>query len=130
MLTFLIAAYTAVTQPLGMPASALAAAQTLLFSFTYLQTAANTLFKLGDGRALGSYCLFVALSTVPSSLVTFRQGDVRFGAIWLVWGALWFLFFLTLALKRTFGSFTGYATMLVGIATCWIPGYLILLGSW
>lgn len=130
VLTFLIAMYTAFTQPLGQPASFLAAGQALLFSFTYLWIALNNFFKLGDGRALGWYCLFVAISTLPSSLVTFQAGDARFGVIWLAWGVLWFLFFLLLALKRQIMRLTAWATVIVGIVTCWIPGYLILLGRW
>jgi hypothetical protein len=130
VLTFLIAMYTAFTQPLGQPASSLAAGQTLLFSFTYLWVALNNFFRFGDGRALGWYCLFVAVSTIPSSIVTFQAGDPRFGVIWLVWGGLWFVFFLLLALKRAITQFAGVATALVGILTCWIPGYMILLGVW
>ena len=130
VLTFLIAIYTAFTQPVGLPASALAAGQTLLFSFTYLWVGLNNVFHLGDGRGLGWYCLFVAISTIPSSLVTFQAGDGRFGVIWLIWGVLWFVFFLVLALKRNLGQFTGWFTALVGVATCWIPGYLILLNRW
>jgi putative amide transporter protein len=129
VLTFLIAMYTAFTSTGQIPLI-LAAGQTLLFSFTYLWVALNNFFHLGDGRGLGWYCLFVAVSTVPSSLITFQAGDGRFGVIWLVWGALWFVYFLVLALKRNLGVFTGWATALVGITTCWVPGYLILLGRW
>jgi hypothetical protein len=129
-LTFLISVYIAFTRPFGDAASFLTAGQVLLFSFTYLWVGLNNLFNLGDGRALGWYCLFVAITTVPMSLITFQSGDGRFGVIWLIWGALWFVFFLTLALRRNLGSFTGYATAIVGIATCWIPGFLLLAGRW
>ncbi len=130
VLTFLIAIYTAFVQPLGVPASFLAAGQVLLFSFTYLWVALNNFFELGDGRALGWYCLFVAISTIPSSLVTFEAGDPRFGVIWLAWGVLWFIFFLLLALKRPLTRLAGWLAAVEGVVTAWIPGYLLLLGRW
>lgn len=130
LLTFSIALYTAFARPLGAPASFLAAGQMLLFSFTYLWVGLNNLFKLGDGRALGWYCLFVAISTLPSSFATFEAGDGRIGTMWLAWGALWFIFFLLHGLKRPITRLAGWVTLAEAILTAWIPGYLILLGRW
>ncbi len=101
----------------------------LLFAFTYLYVAITNWFDL-DGRGLGWYCLFVAITTVPCSLVSFGAGDMRFGAFWLIWGVLWFMFFLALAAQKNLGKLLPYSTIAVGITTCWIPGYLMLIDKW
>ncbi|BDG59891.1 AmiS/UreI family transporter [Caldinitratiruptor microaerophilus] len=129
VLTFIIAMYTALARPAG-DASYFAAAQTLLFSFTYLWVAINGYFEVEDGSALGWYCLFVAAVTVPTAALTFAAGDLRFGLIWLAWGFLWFLFWLLLALKRNLARFTAYVTLAEAVLTCMVPGFLILTGRW
>lgn len=117
----------------GDPASIKGAALTLLFTFTYLWVAWNR-YNGADGRGLGWFCLFVAITTVPVFLDTFANAtstwDVWFGFCWLSWGVLWFLFFLILALNRTqLARPTGAICALQGIYTGWIPGYLLLSGS-
>ena len=107
----------------------LAVAQSLLFTFTYLYVAVSLWWEL-DLRGFGWFCLFVAVTTVPCALMTNQQGDARFGTFWLVWGALWFAFHLAYAHGRDFGRALPYATIAVGIATCWIPGLLLLTGRW
>ena len=87
-----------------------------------------------DGRGLGWFCLFVAITCVPVTIETFSAGastwDIWFGISWASWGVLWFLFYLILALGRgelTRG--TGYLCSLQGIYTGWIPGYMLLSGT-
>ena len=87
-----------------------------------------------DGRGLGWFCLFVAITTVPVFLETFANAhsvwDVWFGISWASWGVLWFLFFLILALGRTnLTRVTGVLCSLQGVYTGWIPGYLLLSGT-
>ena len=113
-------------------ASIRAAALTLMFSFTYFWVAWNR-WNGADGRGLGWFCLFVAITTVPVFLDVFAQArttwDIWFGVSWLSWGVLWFLFFLILALGRTqLTRATGALCALQGIYTGWIPGYLLLSG--
>jgi hypothetical protein len=117
----------------GDPASISAAAFTLLFTFTYFWVAWNR-WNGADGRGLGWFCLFVAITTVPIFLDTFAKAtttwDVWFGICWVSWGVLWFLFFLILALKRTeLARATGVICTAQGIYTGWIPGYLLLTGN-
>ena len=113
-------------------ASIRAAALTLLFSFTYFWVAWNR-WNGADGRGLGWFCLFVAITTIPVFLDTFAHAhstwDIWFGISWVSWGVLWFLFFLILALGNTqLTRATGFICMLQGIYTGWIPGYLLLSG--
>lgn len=101
----------------------------LLFAFTYLYVAITNWYEL-DGRGLGWYCLFVAITTIPSAAMSYLGGDLRFTVIWLIWGALWFMFYLALAAKKNLGNLLSYASIAVGVFTCWIPGYLLLIGKW
>jgi hypothetical protein len=114
-------------------ASIKGAALTLLFTFTYFWVAWNR-WNGADGRGLGWFCLFVAITTVPVFLETFANAhtlwDLWFGICWLSWGVLWFLFFLILAQGRAqLTRFTGALCALQGIYTGWIPGYLLLSGA-
>jgi hypothetical protein len=108
-----------------------AAALTLLFTFTYLWVAINR-YNNADGRGLGWFCLFVAVTAVPVTFQTLQGAqsvfDVWFGLSWGAWGVLWFLFFLLLVLKKPIGKFVGGLTVLEGILTGWLPGYLLLNG--
>ncbi|MEO6918913.1 MAG: AmiS/UreI family transporter [Collimonas sp.] len=105
----------------------LSVAAGLLFAFTYLYLAVVQ-WKDMSGRGLGWYCLFVAINTLPMAWLAVAQ-DMRSTMMWLTWGALWFLFFLALALQKTIRSL-GWITALVGIGSCWIPGFLMLAGRW
>lgn len=112
----------------GDPALYYAAGTGLLFAFTYLYVGAVNMFGL-DGRGLGWYCLYVAITALPAAWLAFGS-DVRFGVIWLMWAFLWFVYFLLLALKLEIVKFAGYATILIAIVTAWIPGFLLLAERW
>ena len=111
------------------PAQFFGVAQFFLFSFTYLYVAISMWWEL-DMRGFGWFCFFVALTAIPCSIVTFQRGDVRFGSFWLVWGVLWFMFYLANVQGRDFGKLLPYSSMTVGVLTCWIPGLLILTEHW
>ena len=108
-----------------------AAAYTLLFSFTYFWVALNRR-NGADGRGLGWFCLFVAITAVPVTLQTLGSATTTwgywFGLSWGAWGVLWFLFFLLLVLKRPIARFVGAVTVAEGVLTGWLPGYLLLNG--
>lgn len=114
-------------------ASIKAAALTLLFTFTYYWVAWNR-WNGADGRGLGWFCLFVAITTIPVFVQTFATArapwDVWFGICWLSWGVLWFLFYLILAQGYTnLTKATGILCALQGIYTGWVPGYLLLINA-
>jgi hypothetical protein len=54
--------------------------------------------------------------------------ETWFGLSWVAWAVLWFLFFVLLALQKPIVRVTGWLTMLEGIFTGWLPGYLLLSG--
>lgn len=102
----------------------------LLFAFTYLWVAYNQ-FIDAEGSGLGWYCLFVAITAAPVSIITLAGagGDtflVWLGLSWAAWAVLWFLYFLLLAMKRSIQLIAAYVTIAVGIGTAWVPGFLAL----
>lgn len=128
-ITLILNVFAVWKAPAGEPLVYYTAATGLLFSFTYLYVGINNALGL-DGKGLGWYCLFVAITAIPTAALTFQSGDFRFGVIWLLWSFLWFLFFLLLALDKPIAKFTGYITLAEAIVTCWLPGYLLLVGYW
>lgn len=111
------------------PADFFLVAAFLLFTFTYLYVAVSLWFEL-DMSGFGWFCLFVAITTVPFSLMSFQNNDPRFGVLWLVWGVLWFMFYLANVPQKDLGRLLPYTVIAVGVLTCWIPGLLILTEHW
>ncbi|MEU0598208.1 AmiS/UreI family transporter [Streptomyces sp. NPDC006393] len=102
-----------------------------LFGFTYLYVGIGLLAGL-DTTGVGWFSLLVAIAALGYSFVNFHLvRDPSFGAIWLYWAFLWFLFFLLLGLKReALTSYTGWVTTIEGWVTGVIPGFLLLSGYW
>lgn len=99
----------------------------LLFVFTYLPVAAT--FNYGmEAKYLGWYCLVVAVTMIPVAIYLW-PGDARVAIDLLIFGALWFCFFLLMALEKPIGKFVAYFTLLVAFLAM-IPGYLMLIGKW
>lgn len=107
-------------------------AQILLFAFTYLWVAYNQRVKT-DGRGLGWFCLFVALTAAPTAVLTLGSTGgnaflVWLGFNWAVWAVLWFLYWGLLAVQWPITKITGYVTLVEGIVTGWLPAYLLMSG--
>jgi hypothetical protein len=130
-ITLCVALYSAFG-PGATAGSVRAAALTLLFTTTYLWVAYNRAVAV-DGRGLGWFSLFVAITVVPVAIGAFRDSaDVAslwMALNWTAWAVLWFMYFLLLALKRPILPATGMATLLIGIFTGWLPGMLMLEGK-
>ena len=113
------------------PDSVRAAALTLMFSTTYFWVAYNRVVAV-DGRGLGWFSLFVAITTVPVFLRALASVSSAFelwlALNWLVWGVLWFMYYLLLARGRPILRQTAWVTLISGIVTGWIPGFLLLDG--
>ena len=129
-LTLLIALFLAFG-PGADAGSIKAAGLTLLFSFTYLWVAYNRFHDV-DGRGLGWFSLFVAITVVPVAFDTLvgatSTWDIWFGLSWAAWAVLWFMFFLLLALGKPIAKITGAVASIQGVLTGWLPGYLLLDG--
>lgn len=107
-----------------------AASGIYLFGFTYLWVGANC-FTDHSNRGFGWFALLVAMCTVVYAADSFvRVGDLGFGVIWLLWGVLWFLFFLVLGLELdALGPPTGFFTVVAGAITG-VAAFLSLMGGW
>lgn len=129
-ITLCVALYSAFG-PTADAASIRAAALTLLFTTTYLWVAYNRATEV-DGRGLGWFSLFVAITVVPVALSAFSSAhsglDLWMAFNWAAWAVLWFMFFLLLALKKPIARITGIATAAEGVLTGWLPGLLIIQG--
>jgi putative amide transporter protein len=129
-ITLLVSLYLAFG-PGADAASIKAAALTLLFTFTYFWVALNR-SNGADGRGLGWFCLFVAITAVPVTVQTLGGAkttwDFWFGLCWAAWAVLWFLFFLLLVAKKPIAKLVGVVTVAEGVLTGWVPGYLLLNG--
>ena len=105
------------------------AATGLLFGFTYLFVAVNSIFNL-DNRLYGWYSLFIAINAIPAAWIDFYiNGDWKMAIIWILWGILWLTGFIENVLKKNL-KFVPYLAIFEGIFTAWIPGFLILTNLW
>jgi putative amide transporter protein len=81
---------------------------------------------------LGWFCLFVAITAVPVTLQTLQSATTTwgywFGLCWGTWGILWLLFFVLLVMQKSIAKFVGVITIVEGILTGWLPGFLLLNG--
>lgn len=113
-------------------ASVRSAALSMLFALTYLWVAANR-FNGTDGRGLGWFSLFVALTTVPVAVDALSAAqtpwDFWSGLSWAAWGVLWLMFFVQLVLGKQVTRFTAWLAIVQGVLTGWLPGYLLLTGA-
>lgn len=104
-------------------------AMSLLFSVTYLWVACNRITG-ADGRGLGWFSLFVAISVLPEAARTLIAAqdvmDLWLGVSWVLWSGLWFLYFLMLAAGRSLVRPTAIATLLSGVFTAWLPALVLL----
>ena len=104
-------------------------AMTLLFSVTYLWVAYNRITGV-DGRGLGWFSLFVAISVLPEAarvLLTAQDAmSLWLGVSWALWSALWFLYFLMLAIGRSLSKPAALATLFSGVFTAWLPALVLL----
>lgn len=104
----------------------------LLFGFTYLFIGINSMLKL-DGRIFAWYSLFVAITTVPAGILSWQAGGIYnelYAIIWWAWGILWVTAPIELVWKKDLGKFTPWLSIIEGIFTAWIPGFMMLMGVW
>ncbi|RZU63598.1 AmiS/UreI family transporter [Zhihengliuella halotolerans] len=113
----------------GDPAAILAASGLYLFGITYLWVGAIGAFDL-PAEGFGWFSLYVAVTAVVfGGAAVVLQSDPVAAAMWWLWAALWFLFFLLDALGCTWlRGPTGWFAIFCGLGTCTVPALLQLLG--
>jgi hypothetical protein len=124
-LQFILAIYSATV--LGLT---YAAAQTLLFAFTYLWAGYNGYTGQEDQKGFGWYCLFVVAVALPISIQEiFFGGDLKLGIVWISWAILWFMFWLQLGLEKPIKKATAIFTLFNAILTG-VVGFAMLNNWW
>lgn len=106
------------------------ASKVLLFGFTYLWLAYNSILHITDGRAFGWYCAFVAAFGIPTAILTLDDGNRWFGGFWFLWAGLWGLFFVMFGLQKKGLELVAGIYTLVVAASCAVPGYLMVADRW
>jgi len=106
------------------------AAAMWLFALNYLVIAAHIFLKSENWKVFGMYGLFAAVVSF-----TFAVEAIVVGAPWVMvylwgmWGILWAQSFFSIMLgSKAIGKLTPHILILNGIASTFVPGFLILLG--
>lgn len=94
-----------------------------LFAFTYLYVGVTFIFNL-DGRGVGWFSLFVAISALLYAVVGFANGDSMGALTWLFWSFLWGLFFAGMGLGRKIDGLTARVALVLAWLTLIIPALL------
>lgn len=102
----------------------------MLFAMTYLWVGINALRGATDQRALGVYCLLVALITIPYAIQAYKGGDLGWAFEWVSYGVLWYLFYQLLGKSNTrITGITIAMTYFVGVEVL-VTGWVNLYGYW
>jgi hypothetical protein len=106
------------------------AAAMWLFAINYFIIAAHILFKADNWKAFGLYSLFASIvSFVFAGDVLINSGPWEMIYLWAMWGILWVQSFLSILCGiKAVDKLTPHVLILNGIASTFVPGFLILLG--
>ena len=106
------------------------AAAMWLFSLNYLIIAAHIFFKSDNWKVFGLYGLFAAIVSITFAVEgIIIKGPWEMTYMWIMWVLLWAQsFFSILVGSKAIGKITPHILILNGIASTFIPGFLILLG--
>lgn len=109
-------------------------AQVALFAMTYIFLGLQRL-KNYDGRVVGWWCLFVVINVPLPAYQTFKSGDIALSLIWIFWGWLWLLFFISMGLQKgvhskAFATVTVVSMVIGFFFTLWIPSLYMFNGWW
>ncbi|MBD7966308.1 AmiS/UreI family transporter [Fictibacillus norfolkensis] len=101
-----------------------------LFGFTYLYLGV-TILKGFDSSGLGWYSLWVSMMAIVHALVFYvQENDIVNALTWVLWAFLWFLFFLSSALKKPYENYIGRVAFVQSWVTLTLPSLFMLLDLW
>ena len=106
------------------------AAAMWLFALNYLVIGAHIFFKADNWKVFGLYGLFAAVVSLVFAGDTFvNNGPWEMIYMWLMWAILWAQSFFAIMLGiKAIDKFTPHILIINGIASTFIPGFLILFG--
>jgi len=106
------------------------AAAMWLFALNYFVIAAHIFWKAENWKVFGLYSLFAAIASfvfMGDTLV--NSGPWEMIYMWGMWGILWAQSFLAILVgNKAVDKLTPHVLILNGIASTFVPGFLILLG--
>jgi len=101
-----------------------------LFALNYFIIASHILFKCENWKAFGLYGLFasvVSFTFAAEAIVTGSPPVMIY--MWAMWGVLWAQSFCASMLNiKSIDKFSPHILILNGVASTFVPGFLILLG--
>ncbi|MDR2182948.1 MAG: AmiS/UreI family transporter [Clostridiales bacterium] len=106
------------------------AAAMWLFALNYFIIAAHIFFKADNWKVFGLYGLFAAaVSFVFAGDTLASNGPAEMIYMWGMWGILWSQGFLAILCGiKAVDKLTPHVLIINGIASTFVPGFLILLG--
>ena len=101
-----------------------------LFALNYFVIASHILFGSENWKAFGLYGLFASVVSFTYTLeAVFTGAPWVLVYMWGMWGVLWAQSFLASMLNiKAVDKYTPHVLILNGIASTFVPGFLILLG--
>lgn len=101
-----------------------------LFGLTFLFVGIINLTGI-DGSGLGWFSLWVSIISVVYMIVSLvHNHDIINAITWAMWGYLWFLFFLSMALNKKIDIYIGKVAFVQSWVTLTIPSLFTLTGAW
>ena len=101
-----------------------------LFALNYLIIASHIFFSCENWKAFGLYGLFASVVSfvfAVEAVLTSTLWELVY--MWCMWGILWAQSFFAIMLNvKAIDKLTPHILILNGIASTFIPGFLILLG--
>ena len=101
-----------------------------LFALNYFIIAAHIFLKSENWKIFGLYGLFASLVSftfAAEAVMTSAPGVMVY--LWIMWGLLWAQSFFAIMLEsKAIAKFTPHILILNGVASTFVPGFLILLG--
>ena len=106
------------------------AAAMWLFALNYLVIGVHIFVKADNWKVFGLYGLFAAVvSLVFAGDTIVNSGPWEMIYMWIMWAILWAQSFFAIMLDiKAVDKFTPHILIINGIASTFIPGFLILLG--
>jgi len=106
------------------------AAAMWLFALNYFIIAAHIFFKADNWKVFGLYSLFAAIvSLVFAGDTLVSSGPWEMIYLWGMWGLLWVQSFVSILCgSKAVDKLSPHVLILNGIASTFVPGFLILLG--
>ena len=106
------------------------AAAMWLFALNYFIIAAHIFFKSENWKVFGLYGLFASVvSFVFTGEAVVTGAPFVLVYLWAMWGILWAQTFASILLEnKAIDKLTPHVLIINGIASTFIPGFLILLG--